>query len=625
MNLKYFWIFLFCSLLSLLSGCRNDDDWAGGGKLSISSVSVVSTENTRSSTALTNGSIGVCLSGTTGYQSKVYRYDYSGGTWVANPGDIYLNTNPASICAFYPYNSSITDPTNISMTSQLCTTDNDMVYSPNVTPPPSNQSNRVTFNMKHAYSKLTFIIQNIAMPDPCKIDQIQITNPGFMSTGTIDITSGSYIERELGATISGSPNIVSIPKGSSATASFLVVPPSDNLTGNITVKCKVNGTDKATAFDVAAYKLATIAPGQDYQIYLSLGYSLVESNCYMVKPNNIVYIPISRANTAWGVATLGTAISNGDNWSSGLEWTDNPNGMSSYGAVQSITSNQQGGYIAVRTGSTTGNAVVSLRNSEGKIVWSWHIWVTDYDPNNGGSTYAYSNGTDSYTFMDRNLGASSKLGDTSVDPASQNSRGLIYQWGRKDPFPGANNISSGTTTDRSIYDAAGNGISISKVDCNASTNLINSINNPMWFYFSAGGLCDWYTNASAINHQDNLWGGASTAAPNAKTVFDPCPVGWRVPAWDKSASPWAGITLSGTTWANYGYTFPSPSMGYYPAAGDRDYATGNLSNVGLTGEYWSASVDGNDAHYWYMDSSGSINSSASKPRATGMSVRCVKE
>ncbi len=622
MNLKYFWIFLFCSLLSVFSGCRNDDDLGGNGKLTISSVSVRSNENTRSSsTALTSGSIGVYLSGTNGYstQSKIYRYDCSGGTWVANPTDIYLYGNKATLCAFYPYNSSITDPTIINMTSQLYTSDNDLVYSPFISTP-SNQAPNVTFNMGHAYSKLTFIIQNIALPTPCKIDQIQISNAGLLSTGTIDITTGSYTEGMKSGIIFGNLDIV-IPKGSSATASFLVVPPSEKLSGDITVKCTVDGQEKTAKFDVASYNLTTIAPGQDYQIYLSLGYSLVESNCYMVKPNNIVYIPISRANTAWVAAGMSAQI-NDTNWTSGLEWTDNSNGMSSYGAVQSITSNQQGGYIAVRTGSTTGNAVVYLKNSLGNIVWSWHIWVTDYDPNNG-TTYSYSNGTDSYTFMDRNLGATSTLGAPSVDPASQNSRGLIYQWGRKDPFPGANNI-SGTTTDRSIYSAAGNGILFHKEDCNSSTNLTNSINNPMWFYFSASGLCDWYTNASAANHQDNLWGGASTAAPDAKTVFDPCPVGWRVPAWDKSASPWAGITLGNTTW-NYGYTFNAPAIGYYPAAGDRDFATGNLLNVGLTGEYWSASVDGNNAHYWYMDSSGSINSSASKPRATGMNVRCVKE
>ena len=79
-----------------------------------------------------------------------------------------------------------------------------------------------------------------------------------------------------------------------------------------------------------------------------------------------------------------------------------------------------------------GNAVIAAKDASGKILWSWHIWMTDQPqehiyPNNAG------------TMMDRNLGA------TSAEPGSVGALGLLYQWGRKDPFLGSALITESTT------------------------------------------------------------------------------------------------------------------------------------------------------------------------------------
>ena len=81
------------------------------------------------------------------------------------------------------------------------------------------------------------------------------------------------------------------------------------------------------------------------------------------------------------------------------------------------------GYIAFQTADTfkEGNAVVAAKDVEGNILWSWHIWMTDQP-----QEHVYNNNAG--TMMDRNLGAVSAVsGDVGAI-------GLLYQWGRKDPF-----------------------------------------------------------------------------------------------------------------------------------------------------------------------------------------------
>lgn len=73
------------------------------------------------------------------------------------------------------------------------------------------------------------------------------------------------------------------------------------------------------------------------------------------------------------------------------------------------------------TAAKPGNALVAIRDTEGTILWSFHLWISPVE------TVLYPNG---YYVLDRNLGARSNTkGEIS-------SWGLYYQWGRKDPMPG---------------------------------------------------------------------------------------------------------------------------------------------------------------------------------------------
>ena len=90
------------------------------------------------------------------------------------------------------------------------------------------------------------------------------------------------------------------------------------------------------------------------------------------------------------------------------------------------------GYVRFSTPENfrDGNAVIAARNSKGITLWSWHIWCAE----EGWEEQVYDNNAG--TMMDRNLGA------TSATPGDVGALGLLYQWGRKDPFLHSSSISS---------------------------------------------------------------------------------------------------------------------------------------------------------------------------------------
>lgn len=88
------------------------------------------------------------------------------------------------------------------------------------------------------------------------------------------------------------------------------------------------------------------------------------------------------------------------------------------------------GRIVFQTSGNAGNAGIALTNDAGEIVWSWHIWMAQ------APAEQTVNGR---TFLDRNVGA------TEFDGALVGSLGVYFQWGRKDPFIGANRIQKNYT------------------------------------------------------------------------------------------------------------------------------------------------------------------------------------
>lgn len=247
-----------------------------------------------------------------------------------------------------------------------------------------------------------------------------------------------------------------------------------------------------------------------------------------------------------------------------------------------------------------GNAVIAAKDASGNILWSWHIWLTDKP-----SKHTYNNGAG--VMMDRHLGA------TSYQPGEVGSLGLFYQWGRKDPFLNSSRIDACQDANSTIAwpDA---------VPTSAETGTVAyTIAHPTVFISADNhNRYDWHY----ATRDDSLW-------KAQKTIYDPCPSGWRVPE-GGSKGVWrtAGFAGNPCDLTNYGYNFPISDSAYtwYPFSGFRSYE-GVLSFVGEYGFCWSVSVLAGTEYvdFFRYDMYDSVTTSGIFERANALSIRCIQE
>ena len=262
------------------------------------------------------------------------------------------------------------------------------------------------------------------------------------------------------------------------------------------------------------------------------------------------------------------------------------------------------GYITFTATAKEGNAVIAAKDASDNILWSWHIWLTDKP-----AEHEYANRAG--TMMDRNLGA------TSATPGDVGALGLLYQWGRKDPFLGSSAI-SGYSVAKSTMTWP------SPVPSDASNGTIEyAVSHPTAFITRNTDNNDWYYTGN--NTTDNTrW----TESENAKSVYDPCPAGWRVPdggtdgIWDTAGfnDPTFDETNKGKTFSNNGIEI------WYPAAGYLAYDM-VLSSAGASLYCWTATPWPDSAHAinLYFNSGSQNLATNHGMRVIGCSVRCCKE
>lgn len=386
-----------------------------------------------------------------------------------------------------------------------------------------------------------------------------------------------------------------------------------------------------------------------------------------------------------------------------------------------------------------GNALVVARNSSGDIIWSWHIWVTSNDPANEANaqtyyTYAWDEDgikynderISGYQIMPCNLGALKNTPDDDDD--LPNTYGMLYQWGRKDPFPPLTNHGHTSTTadggyvahdytvaNTQVLYANDNKTEVDKTNTEDNTKLFHSISgthineesdgitytiqNPTVF------LCGTYevnqsetdgtnhdgnnsltyvqTLSNYINggawseddHDNKLWGGLEITSEmkclpldifyrdkdnnevteetenyenyrihiydnygDAKSIFDPCPYGWRV----SSSDLWLGFSRTGSNPetmddVNYDVTATGSSLEgmymylgqkwrsgettFFPCQGFR-LADGCGYRVSGCGNYSNANTDANDKVNTIHIHNNAANFKIFEPQ-TGYTVKSV--
>lgn len=358
------------------------------------------------------------------------------------------------------------------------------------------------------------------------------------------------------------------------------------------------------------------------------------------------------------------------------------------------------GYVRFSTPETfvPGNAVIAVFAEEGvtydsitadenkcinnaTLLWSWTIWAAEsYAPE------ASAVNADGKVFMDRNLGAViSGVGSTGeYEPAY--AVGNYYQWGRKDPFPSISdycnyrpcqyaNTLIGTPTYTPIVALRVNGQSAAKnvnnqvwgyrtkddgsfnIDSSWHTIERNSIAAPSssnsvfagyavehpYVYilnskYPDGGYYPWVTTNDQSYRE--FWGGSESK----KTLFDPCPTGWRVCNKSEAESFMQTVSSTAALASNLvGYDFDGHYLPMTGTRGNKNMRTTNVRSCGYeTKSYMWTSETVTSHNFGYAYTAAMIApanyADAGKPNALKMTtegqdryltqacpVRCVKE
>ncbi len=255
-----------------------------------------------------------------------------------------------------------------------------------------------------------------------------------------------------------------------------------------------------------------------------------------------------------------------------------------------------------------GNAVIAVKNASGTVMWSWHLWF-DHDDvlntiackNHQGITYNFTKQTLGFAYRKwegstydkarvarviveqtvANGGVKQRAHiDITQNPGNvKEISSTLYQFGRKDAMPGVQTVSDGSFTPN-----GGDHMSIP-----------NGIQNPGTFY-------TWGSSWDPGYNQYNLWSMENTTTgwnddAVVKTIYDPCPFGFKMPA----SNAFTGFTTTGANsstqsefnvsgdW-DMGWNFKGTGTAtvYFPASGYRDDYNGSLHDVGNHGYCWSA-------------------------------------
>lgn len=314
------------------------------------------------------------------------------------------------------------------------------------------------------------------------------------------------------------------------------------------------------------------------------------------------------------------------------------------------------------------------------LLWSWNIWAADgYDPEVATITAGGKQ------FMNRLLGATISGMGTTGDYIPIGAVGNYYQWGRKDPFPAFSdytvtiptqytNILFGTPTYTPIkalkIDGQSSKMNLDgqmfgyrtkesgSLDSDNAWNLMKrddissdkSTKNKVYVEYATvhpykcitnngntfGGWRTWL-NGDDQSYK-SLWGESDLK----KTLFDPCPAGWRVPSKDE-ATEFVNLAKAGNLASNlHGMEYQG---NYFPITSSRSsahFGTSYVLSVGVPvgSVFWTSDITGSYSYVYAAVLNAPANfsdkykkgeavelESKVEPQnnANGNCVRCVKE
>ena len=311
----------------------------------------------------------------------------------------------------------------------------------------------------------------------------------------------------------------------------------------------------------------------------------------------------------------------------------------------------------------SGNAVVAVTKG-GVVVWSWHLWfapktalntievtnhqgvkynltseILGWKPK--GMTSAYTTPRTVMVKVEQTVAnngqkAFAVINITQNPGSKKEGINTFYQFGRKDALPGTDTFypATGYSFDNTPGGRSlGYAIQHPQNMFSVAANTGASVKEKNWCNAAYDNL--WSANNTENNGNDN---------PVIKTVYDPCPAGFKLPASNvftgftsngQYQSGAANINANGTAdsqdkfSAAYGHNFYTNSSKnatiFFPASGFRDWGDGMVYFIGFGGEYMTA-IPANSGSSLYMGFEPRlVDPVRSYPRATAFSVRPVAE
>lgn len=351
------------------------------------------------------------------------------------------------------------------------------------------------------------------------------------------------------------------------------------------------------------------------------------------------------------------------NWiNDNTEISDAVNPMDAQYIIKNISYNAAENKISFTATGNPGNAVIALyRESGGNrlIVWSWHIWVSGKTLEQMSLDWTSKNLSakgQSLKWLDRNVGAINTL----VDNIGSN--GLLFQWGRKDPFIGSRILGQKTNPSGTDETTAFGELTLPvKTNSQFGSGFVVGTTlgtvaevhkNPMTFYVASGS---WATDIQATAWGDgiapfskfSLWLKGTDPNKNytdgirkgSKSNYDPCPPGYRVPtaeelwlsyaswsavdypAWDGNVTTQLASKTQSQTITNYS----DPSIKtFLPAFGHRDQ--GRMDFTGYAAYYLTSTINPENTSYAFRLLVGTnVRVEGSGSTAMSRPIRCVAE
>lgn len=293
------------------------------------------------------------------------------------------------------------------------------------------------------------------------------------------------------------------------------------------------------------------------------------ANCYLIgAPGNYTFNANVAGNGKLPYGATGTSMGVNPNqlmqagkeyaidwlWASGLSFDDAKSGnMTDEEVVAEIINNvslagDKGEIsIGLAAGSTlntlSGNILLALYEvksdgTAGDIVWTWHLWLgipqtQHYRFPATNASWVYTN--EDWYMMDRNLGAETN------ELNNPRSTGLFYQRSRKEPMISfGNRLGSTDWTQNQIS----NYRNVAKFGSRAQWTAGMEYSNYNTLKYPMAMITDIPSQAKpdATGHNNDYYYGWNSSksdendiANDTKSMFDPCPVGYRMPTvreWD---------------------------------------------------------------------------------------------